>query len=216
VKAFFFEVPWQLPNQTSQLVALARVAYVSCNPLILLIYDHPPRQSPCILSFSCGAHRQSNMELPLHYTLTRNQSYSAVALGSYDNIRIFHFDHNPQHSATYTTNGSVVVAPWQMASTAMSDRVLDGFSAACWYFGETLTDWMRKGRGRNDTSSETGASPVTASTGRKGTEEVPIGLIQSAFGGTASKRLETEGTPAVSPCLLWLRAFRNDRRRMLG
>lgn len=40
--------------------------------------------------------------------------------------------------------------------------VLDGFSAACYYFGESLTDWMLKA----------------------GEPSVPIGLIESAFGGT--------------------------------
>ena len=38
---------------------------------------------------------QSNMELGLYYTFTRNESLAAIAAGKYANIRLLHFDHNP-------------------------------------------------------------------------------------------------------------------------
>jgi hypothetical protein len=106
------------------------------------------------------------MELTMHYTLTRNQSYDAIAAGKYTNLRIFHFDHNAQPLPTYLVNASLVVSPWQTVVDAyqggVKQNALDSFSAACYYFGESLTDWMIK------------AGEVT----------VPIGLIESAFGGT--------------------------------
>jgi hypothetical protein len=105
------------------------------------------------------------MELPMHYTLTRNQSYDALASGKFSNIRLFHFDHNPQTSPVFVTNGSVVVAPWQSASVALTNKVLDGFSATCYYFGESLSTFMA--------SNQEGVAAL-----------VPIGLIESAFGGT--------------------------------
>ena len=61
------------------------------------------------------------------------------------NIRLFHFDHNPQATATFVVDDTVVVAPWQTAAVAnqggskAKPSVLDGFSAACYYFGESLT-----------------------------------------------------------------------------
>eukprot|EP01045_Picozoa_sp_COSAG04_P031654 COSAG04_NODE_5933_length_1452_cov_1.126386_1_plen_64_part_10 len=48
------------------------------------------------------------MELGLYYTFTRNQSLAAIEAGKYDNIRLLHFDHNPQTQPAYVTNGSVV------------------------------------------------------------------------------------------------------------
>jgi hypothetical protein len=42
---------------------------------------------------------QSNMELGLQNTLTRNDSYAALKAGKYPNIRIAHFNHNPLVSA---------------------------------------------------------------------------------------------------------------------
>ena len=123
------------------------------------------------------------MELGLYYTFTRNQSLAAIDAGKYDNIRLLHFDHNPQKQPAYVTNGSVVStnsagnASWLRPAAAMKtikkgcrgpdcQTQLDGFSAACWYFAESLTDRMAA-----QEADETAAA-------------VPLGLIESAFGGT--------------------------------
>ncbi len=127
---------------------------------------------------------QSNMELGLYYTFTRNESLAAIASGKYDNIRIMHFDHNPLDSPAFVTNGSIATnypdnSSWLAPAAAMEMKKsgcrgdncqseLDGFSAACWYFGESLTDRMVA----DLEDDESDAEPV------------PIGLIQSAFGGT--------------------------------
>ncbi len=127
---------------------------------------------------------QSNMELGLYYTFTRNESLAAVSSGKYDNIRIMHFDHNPVESPLFVTNGSIATnypdnSSWLAPAAAMKMKKndchgdncpseLDGFSAACWYFGESLTDRM----------------VADLEDGGRDTEPVPIGLIQSAFGGT--------------------------------
>lgn len=108
---------------------------------------------------------QSNMELSMHFTLSHNHTYKAIRNNSYSNIHLLHFDHNPQLKPTYVTNGSII-SPWKTAATALADGSLDKFAATCWYFGESLTDRMM---------SETEAH---------GGEIVPIGLIESAFGGT--------------------------------
>eukprot|EP00937_MAST-01D_sp_MAST-1D-sp2_P003168 g3168.t1 len=107
-------------------------------------------------------------QLALHYTLTRNQSYTAVAAGRYDHIRTLHFDHNPQPAAVRSVDASVLVAPWQNASAALGSGSLDRFSGACWYFGESLADRMAQ----------------HAAVIHEVVATVPIGLIESAFGGT--------------------------------
>lgn len=127
---------------------------------------------------------QSNMELGLYYTFTRNQSLAAVASGKYDNIRLLHFDHNPLKKPTYVTNGSIATSrensSWLTPAAAMAaikdgchgprcQSELDAFSATCWYFGESLTDRMVA---EAEAEGSGGAAPV------------PIGLIESAFGGT--------------------------------
>jgi sialate O-acetylesterase len=127
---------------------------------------------------------QSNMELPVYYTFTRNQSLDAVAAGKYDNIRLLHFDHNPLPKPAYVTNGSIATnvekSSWLTPAAAMAatkdgchgpncQSELDAFSATCFYYGESLTDRMV-------------AEAEAAGSGS--VEPVPIGLIESAFGGT--------------------------------
>ena len=128
---------------------------------------------------------QSNMELGLYYTFTRNQSLASIAAGKYDNIRLLHFDKTPLPQPSYVTNGSIATpaqatnSSWFTPTVAMKEMkdptchgsscqtVLDDFSAACWYFAESLTDRMAA-----EAADETGAAPV------------PMGLIHSAYGGT--------------------------------
>jgi hypothetical protein len=110
------------------------------------------------------------VELGIDHSLTRNQSYAALKAGKYPSIRIFHFDHNPQPSPQYIVDPSLVTTPWQTAQQASAKGCntpqgcdLGHFSAACYYFAESLTDRMAN---------------------EKNGEVVPMGLIMSAYGGT--------------------------------
>jgi sialate O-acetylesterase len=113
----------------------------------------------------CGG--QSNMELPLHFTLTRNDTYAAVAAGRYEQISLLHFDHNPLPQPARVVGGDKVLTPWMRAAAALRTGALDKFAAACWYFGESLADRLEQ-----------------AAAAGPNAEKVPIGLIESAFGGT--------------------------------
>eukprot|EP00912_Choanoflagellata_sp_UC4_P000343 UC4_evm6s209 len=119
---------------------------------------------------------QSNMELNLHFTFEKNDTFEAVANGDFENIRFFHMNHNPRpyHKPQYVINDSVPLHNWIMANNdAVINRGkgdqcpgrkctwLDQFSAACFYFATSLTSFMRSK-----------------------SEIVPIGLIESAYGGT--------------------------------
>ena len=126
---------------------------------------------------------QSNMELLLHFTFSRNDTLDAIAKGRYQNIRIRQFPHNPMPEPTYTVEaGKGHLAPnastWLGAGQALAIEVpahtcfvcgpanrsvLMTFSAACWYFGQALTDELAK--------MNNGDAP-------------PIGLIASSVGGT--------------------------------
>ena len=111
---------------------------------------------------------QSNMELAMTYTLSRNASYDAIRAGKYTNVRLLHFDHNPQPAPVYVTSPGkatgLIVANWSTPAQALvapGEAMLDAFSATCFYFGQALTDRMVASK-----------------------EVVPVGLIESAYGGT--------------------------------
>ena len=127
---------------------------------------------------------QSNMELGLHFTFSVNETVAAISSAKYANLRMLHFDHNPQPAAQYVSADSIVGASastnssWitPAAAIAQSDPGCHGpscqstfstFSATCWYFGESLTDRM-----------------LASNEFSNGASAVPIGLIESAFGGT--------------------------------
>jgi hypothetical protein len=127
------------------------------------------------------------MELNMHFTFEKNDSYSAVGKGKYKNIRFFHLDHNPSpfKQMQWLVNDSIVTTNWTIAdeSAVLNDghgsqctghgsgdcTGLDQFSAACWYFAQSLSDRM------SDDGSATNA-------GAAGT--IPLGMIESAYGGT--------------------------------
>jgi sialate O-acetylesterase len=130
---------------------------------------------------------QSNMELGLHFTFSVNKSMAAIVNdGKYANLRLLHFDHNPLPTPQWVPNGSIVNpsattnSSWLTPSDAITSvakgcrgpncqNAFTAFSATCWYFGESLTDRMT---GDLLTSSSAAATPT------------PLGLIESAFGGT--------------------------------
>ena len=114
-----------------------------------------------MFTLSCS---QSNMELGLSHTINRNQSYDAIRRGELASLRVLHFDHNPQVDPVYVTKGSVKV-PWKTPADALKENTLPDFSGACWYFGEALSKRM-------------------SADALNGGMAVPIGLIESAYGGT--------------------------------
>ena len=130
---------------------------------------------------------QSNMELGLHYTFSVNETMEAITNDEkYSNIRLLHFDHNPQPSPVWVTNGRIVnpstvtnsswLTPKDAIATTVSGcrgthcaSAFSDFSATCWYFGESLTERI--------SHSATDVSGTQ-------TTQIPLGLIESAFGGT--------------------------------
>eukprot|EP00755_Sulcionema_specki_P033859 Sspe_Gene.101699::Locus_76332_Transcript_1_1_Confidence_1.000_Length_901::g.101699::m.101699/K05970/SIAE; sialate O-acetylesterase len=120
--------------------------------------------------FFCSG--QSNMELSMHYTYSVKNVTKAVLDGAYSNIR-FH-QYGGQKSKYETTSPTWTTLDgyrtWYNASWAARQPDVDRhhlspfhlFSATCMYFAIELTDQLQ-GSGR---------------------EVVPIGLMQSAVGGT--------------------------------
>ena len=122
---------------------------------------------------------QSNMELNMHFTFEKNDTYAAVGQGKYKNIRFFHLGHNPSpfKKMQWVVNDTIVTTNWTIADESAvlngghgsqcngrgsgDCTGLDQFSAACWYFAQSLSERM------ND---DTGA--------------IPLGMIESAYGGT--------------------------------
>ena len=130
---------------------------------------------------------QSNMELGLYYTFSRNATLQSIAASKFANVRLLHFDHNPQALPVWTSNATQIVPPggdattnssWFTPSGAVSmmkdhgcsgsncQSVFDDFSGTCWYFAQAITERMMSEDDYVDG------------------EEVPLGLIESAFGGT--------------------------------
>eukprot|EP01062_Namystynia_karyoxenos_P033708 TRINITY_DN24775_c0_g1_i1.p1 TRINITY_DN24775_c0_g1~~TRINITY_DN24775_c0_g1_i1.p1 ORF type:complete len:694 (+),score=180.72 TRINITY_DN24775_c0_g1_i1:72-2084(+) len=125
---------------------------------------------------------QSNMELGLRNTFGHNDSALWAAQGKYENIRLLLFPHNPQPdpvyvynssgpSPVYVYNSSGLAAAdlsadqplkWRSPQRAVEDGLFDSFSALCYYYGEQLSDRLAAANGK----------------------AVPVGLIESAFGGT--------------------------------
>ena len=118
---------------------------------------------------------QSNLELSMHFTFDRNDSYAAAGRGEFDDVRIFHMGHSSQpfRRMQWVANGSAVLTNWTVASAAVANggsgdqceggvcSPLDQFSAACWYFAEKLSLRLKASG-----------------------ERVPLGMVESAWGGT--------------------------------
>ena len=110
---------------------------------------------------------QSNMWLPLGNSFSRNKTLDAILTGGRY--------HNMRGMIGNSGNGNSVVSnPWMTALAAASAKLspdhqtggLMDFGAACWYFGQKITDLGIE------------AGDLTA-TG----EAVPLGLVNTAIGG---------------------------------
>eukprot|EP01059_Diplonema_ambulator_P035412 TRINITY_DN8316_c0_g1_i1.p1 TRINITY_DN8316_c0_g1~~TRINITY_DN8316_c0_g1_i1.p1 ORF type:complete len:603 (+),score=66.30 TRINITY_DN8316_c0_g1_i1:57-1865(+) len=107
---------------------------------------------------------QSNMALPLLHTLSRNISLDAIKAGKYNNIRLHQLSGNMNPSIAWTTALNATELVYQNAP------LLFAFSSTCYYFGESLTDFV-------------GSS-------------VPLGLIHTAWGGSTVQQWTSNSTSA--------------------
>lgn len=105
------------------------------------------------------------MALPLLHTLTRNISLAAIAAGKYHNIRIQQMASNMNPYTPWTT----------IAQAAATPDVFLGFSAACYYYGESLTDAL-------------------------GDAAPPLGLIHTAWGGSTIQNWISNATLNSDVC----------------
>ena len=122
---------------------------------------------------------QSNMWLPLGNSFHRNDTLDSIlSKGNY---------HNMRGMIGNSGNGNSVVSnPWMTAVAAASspkisaDRQTGGlmdFGAACWYFGQRITDLG------------VAAGDLTASG-----EAIPLGLINTAIGGQRIEEYQVNDT----------------------
>ncbi len=110
---------------------------------------------------------QSNMWLPLQYTFHRNQTVADIESGKYSNIRLFCGDSQRRDFTWLTTSLAVADGNQSVPSYSLFE-----FSAACYYFAESLTDQM----------VQAGETPP------------PLGLINTAIGGTMIEAWSTNTT----------------------
>merc|ERR1719295_366975 len=107
---------------------------------------------------------QSNMELAMHFTFSRNTSYQSISDGRYRNIRYITMKRVEPSNVSYVLPPmKSAVNQWQPVRSEIVDVSLDygldKFSAPCWYFAESLVDLY-------------------------GVKDVVIGLIDTAVGGS--------------------------------
>lgn len=119
------------------------------------------------------------MWLVMHFQLERNATYAKVRTGDYDNIRMRTTINAPGLTGEgqelyvmppppdYVPQGGYPDGSWLKPTanhmdTAAYPGTVDQFSAACWFFGQSLTDdWKARGE------------PI-----------IPLGLVTSNWGGT--------------------------------
>lgn len=120
---------------------------------------------------------QSNMWLPLGNSFHRNDTLKSITEGKYHNMRGM--------IGNSGRGNSVVSNPWMTALAAASAKMsadhqtggLMDFGAACWYFGQTITDLAIE------------SGDLTASG-----EPIPLGLINTAIGGQRIEEYQVNDT----------------------
>ena len=121
---------------------------------------------------------QSNMWLPVGYTMHRNKSLADIIAGKYDQLRIYTADSGNADFISQAPRGNGI--GWQTAKgTTTLQPLPKGYnasapnakpqepwlfvvSAACYYFAESLIDLQRA----------------------EGRKVAPIGIVNTAIGGT--------------------------------
>lgn len=145
---------------------------------------------------------QSNMELGVHNSFSRNRTYDAVRQGKYRHIRMFTM-HNRALPDSAWPSVDPFIAPtgneWTLpdvgtypcddgrplepcltnpATDAWVNNTVMSFSATCWYFAEVLSDLAEA----------------------KGEEPVPIGLVHSSVGGTTVEQWQPNASLNAQVC----------------
>ena len=105
--------------------------------------------------FYCSG--QSNMELDMHFTFSRNITYDSIKSGKYENIRYMTMYEIDTSNITYVV--PTITNPANKWNFPANNNTLDKFSAACWYFAQSLYDDY-------------------------GMKDIQIGLIDTSVGGT--------------------------------
>ena len=110
---------------------------------------------------------QSNMALPLVHTISRNISLAAIQGGKYSNIRL--------HGMSSNMNPAFDWMTVKNATTIMQKDgtpLFFGFPGTCYYYGESLTDFL-------------------------GADAPPLGLINTAWGGSTVQQWTSNATTAT-------------------
>lgn len=111
---------------------------------------------------------QSNMWLPMSYTLSRYEAFNALRKGHYKNVRFFNYGakndeiYSGSNKPLWVSDPSSDKLRSSLSWIIPTNETLNVFASTCWYTGQELID-RRKG-----TSDE----------------NVPVGLLHSAIGGT--------------------------------
>lgn len=86
---------------------------------------------------------QSNMEVTLRNTFSRNESYTEADAGKYNNIRLFQTwwraNKQPEYILPHFKPSNVQSQAAAVNWTAPTSKTLPTFSAACWYEGKQPT-----------------------------------------------------------------------------
>lgn len=86
---------------------------------------------------------QSNMEVTLRNTFSRNESYAEADAGKYNNIRLFQTwwraNKQPEYILPHFKPSNVQSQAAAVNWTAPTSKTLPTFSAACWYEGKQPT-----------------------------------------------------------------------------
>ena len=105
---------------------------------------------------------QSNMWLPMAFSFSRNDSRAALLKGEIANIRVAAGDSQESNAYPWVTG---MMAAKAVNLTTRKGGLFD-FSAACWYFAESL------------------ARRLAAEAKENNKAVVPIGILDTAIGGT--------------------------------
>ncbi|CAJ1423797.1 unnamed protein product [Effrenium voratum] len=79
---------------------------------------------------------QSNMALPLQYTMSRHRSLEAIQANKYGNIRIHGMSGNMNPTQPWAKVSDAIRSP----STCDKGCAFFKYSSTCWYFAESLSD----------------------------------------------------------------------------
>jgi hypothetical protein len=84
------------------------------------------------------------MEVTMHNTFSRNDSYADADAGKYPNVRLFQTwwraNKRPEYILPRFKPADVQSQARAVNWTSPSSTTLPYFSAACWYFGKALAD----------------------------------------------------------------------------